>query len=61
MYVSYYSHFVAAVVYFENTIYYIKESQGLVRSTLHLSQPLATDLDITIIDKGGNATGESTD
>lgn len=53
-------HFVAAVVFFGNTIYYIKESQGLVECTIHLSQPLSTDLDITIRDKDGNATGEST-
>ena len=41
-------------------MYYINESQGLVVSTIHLSQPLSTDLNITISDKGGKATGEST-
>ena len=49
------------MVFFGKTIYYINESRGLVRSSVHLSKPLSTDLYVTVINKDGNATGKSND
>ena len=49
------------MVFFGNTKYHINESQGLVRSSVHLSKPLSSDLNVTVINKDGNAIGESSD
>ena len=52
-------HFVAAVLFFGNSIYSINESTGLVETTIRLSNPLSTGLAVTVKSNDGNATGKS--
>ena len=47
-------------MFFANTTYCIYESKGLVGSTLELSNPISTDINVTIRDQSGSATGKST-
>ena len=50
--------YIVATIFFGQLKYTVNESDGQVQPVLILSNPLSTDINVTITNEDGSATGE---
>ena len=46
-------------MFFEQLVYNVAESSGLVELTVLLTSPVSSNVTVEVVDESGNATGES--